>query len=39
MKPSAVIINVARGEIIDEAALVEALQSGTHSRGWGRCLP
>ena len=28
MKPSAVIINVARGEIIDEAALVEALQSG-----------
>ncbi len=28
MKPSAVIINVARGEIIDEAALVEALQAG-----------
>jgi len=28
MKPSAVIINVARGEIMDEAALVEALQAG-----------
>jgi phosphoglycerate dehydrogenase-like enzyme len=28
MKPSAVIINVARGEIIDEMALAEALQAG-----------
>jgi phosphoglycerate dehydrogenase-like enzyme len=28
MKPGAVIINVARGEIIDDAALVEALRSG-----------
>ena len=28
VKPSAVIINVARGEIIDESALVEALQAG-----------
>ncbi len=29
MKPSAYIINIARGAVIDESALIEALQNGT----------
>ena len=33
MKPTAVIINTSRGTIIDEQALIEALQSGTISGG------
>ena len=38
MKPDAVIINLGRGPVIDEAAMVEALAAGRHQGRGARCV-
>ena len=38
MKPDSILVNTARGEVIDEAALTRLIEAGAIARGGARCV-